>query len=115
MPAAAYPECLLPPLEPRAWVVVCNGAESFARIGEREGFALDSVAEGEPPVALQLSVDAARDAGQPPERIVLRPAPGRYLARRRALVRSARSTGPVRRAVELDAERGEAGPRSPPG
>ena len=75
-PAAAYAECLLPPLEPRAWVVVCNGAESFARIGEREGFALDSVAEGEPPVALQLSVDAARDAGQPPERIVLRLAPG---------------------------------------
>ena len=75
-PAAAYPECLLPPLEPHAWVVVCNGAESFARTGEREGFALDSAAEGEPPVGLQLALDAARDAGRPPERIVLRSAPG---------------------------------------
>jgi len=79
VPAAAYAECLLPALEPRAWVVVCNGAESFARTGEREGFALDSAAEGEPPVALQLAVDAARAAGQPPERIVLRPAPGATL------------------------------------
>lgn len=79
LPTGAYPECLLPPLEPHAWVVVCNGAESFARTGEREGFALDSAAEGEPPVALQLAVDAARDAGRPPERIVLRPAPGATL------------------------------------
>ena len=79
VPAAAYPECLLPALEPRAWVVVCNGAESFARTGEREGFALDSAVEGEPPVGLQLSVDAARDAGPAPERIVLRAAPGATL------------------------------------
>ncbi len=79
VPAAAYPECLLPPLAPRTWVVVCNGTESFARTGEREGFALDSVAEGAPPVALQLSVDAARDAGQPPECIVLRATPGAAL------------------------------------
>ena len=79
MPVAAYPEYLLPALEPRAWVVVCSGAESFARTGEREGFALDSAAQGEPPVALQLSVDAARDAGRPPERIVLRAAPGATL------------------------------------
>jgi type II secretion system protein L len=75
-PAAAYTECLLPSLEPRAWVVVCDAAESFARTGEHEGFALDSAAEGEPPVGLRLFLDAARDAGQPPERIVLRPAPG---------------------------------------
>jgi type II secretion system protein L len=80
VPAAAYPECLLPRLEPRAWVVVCNGAESFARTGEREGSALDSAAEGEPPVGLRLALDAARDAGRPPERIVLRAAPGATLA-----------------------------------
>ncbi len=79
VPAAAYAECLMPALEPHAWVLVCNGAESFARTGEREGFALDSAAEGEPPVALQLAVDAARAAGQPPERIVLRPGPGASL------------------------------------
>jgi type II secretion system protein L len=79
LPAAAYPESLLPRLEPRAWVVVCNGAESFARTGECEGFALDSATEGEPPVGLQLSLDAARQAGRLPERIVLRAAPGAAL------------------------------------
>jgi len=79
VPAAAYPECLLPALERGTWVVVCNGAESFARTGEREGFVLDSAAEGEAPVGLRLAVDAARDAGRPPERIVLRAAPGASL------------------------------------
>jgi general secretion pathway protein L len=80
VPEAAYSECLLPALESGAWVVVCNGAESFARTGEREGFALDSAAEGEPSVALLLAVNAARDAGRLPERIVLRAAPGATLA-----------------------------------
>ena len=51
-PVAAYPETLLPPLEAGAWVVACNGDESFVRTGEAEGFALDSAAEDEPPVAL---------------------------------------------------------------
>jgi len=78
-PDAAYPECLLPELEPRAWVVVCNGADSFARTGEREGFALDSAANDEPPVGLQLCVDSVRDAGRPPQRIMLRAAPGEAL------------------------------------
>ncbi len=77
--AAAYPECLLPALEPHAWVVVCNGAESFARTGEREGFALDSAPDGGLPVGLQLAVDAAREAGRLPERIVLRAAAGATL------------------------------------
>jgi general secretion pathway protein L len=78
-PVAAYPESLLPPLEPGAWVVVCNGAESFARTGEREGFALDSAADAAPPVGLQLSMEAAREAGRLPERIVLRAAAGATL------------------------------------
>lgn len=79
VPGAAHPECLLPALEPHAWVVVCNGAESFARTGECEGFALDSATEGEPPVGLQLSIEAAREAGRPPERIVVRAPPGAKL------------------------------------
>ncbi|MFL6565069.1 MAG: type II secretion system protein GspL, partial [Burkholderiales bacterium] len=33
-PVAAYPETLLPPLEPGAWVVACNGDGSFVRTGE---------------------------------------------------------------------------------
>ena len=79
VPAGAYPECLLPALEHGAWVVVCNGAESFARTGERDGFALDSSGEDEPPVGLRLAVDAAREAGRLPERIVLRAATGATL------------------------------------
>lgn len=78
-PAAVHTECLLPALEPRAWIVVCNGAESFVRTGEREGFALDSAAGSEPAVGLQLAVDTAREADRPPQRIVLRAAPGATL------------------------------------
>ena len=78
-PDSAYPESLLPALEPGAWVVVCNGAESFVRTGELEGFALDGEADPEPPVGLQLALDAARAADRVPERIVLRGAPGAAL------------------------------------
>lgn len=74
-PDSAYPECLLPALEPRAWVLVCNGVDSFVRTGELEGFALDSDTDGEPPVGLQLALETARAAGRPPERIVVRAAP----------------------------------------
>src|SRR5262249_16784668 len=63
-PVAAYPETLLPPLEPGAWIVVCGGDGSFVRTAESEGFALDSVADDEPPVALRLALDAARTAGR---------------------------------------------------
>lgn len=73
-PAAAYPETLLPPLEPGAWIVVCGGDGSFVRTAESEGFALDSAADDEPPVALRLALDAARTAGQLPQRLVLRAA-----------------------------------------
>ena len=78
-PHSAYPECLLPALEPGGWVAVCNGAQSFVRTGEAEGFALDGDGEGEPPVGLQLALDAARAARRLPERIVLRAAPGASL------------------------------------
>src|SRR5262249_25657620 len=65
---------LLAPLEPGAWTVVCSGDESFVRSAEAEGFALDSVAGDEPPVALHLALDAARAAGRLPQRLVLRAA-----------------------------------------
>ncbi len=70
-PRSAVPECLLPPLEPRAWCVVCNGPDSFARVGKVEGFALDSPKPGEVPVALRLAVEKAA-----PEKIVVRTVPG---------------------------------------
>jgi type II secretion system protein L len=54
-PVAAYPETLLPPLEPGTWVAACNGDESFVRTGEAEVRA-HSAAEGEPPVALRLAL-----------------------------------------------------------
>ena len=78
-PDSAYPESLLPALEPGAWIVVCNGAESFVRTGELEGFALDGDADPEPPVVLQLALDAARAADRVPERIILRGGPGAAL------------------------------------
>jgi type II secretion system protein L len=73
-PAAAYPETLLPALEPGAWIVVCNGDESFVRTADAEGFALDSAGEDEPPVALRLALEAARAAGRLPQRLLLRAA-----------------------------------------
>ena len=73
---SACPECLLPELLPRAWTVVWNGGDSFARTGPAEGFALDSTKAGDPPVALRLALDEARGAASAPERIVVRVAPG---------------------------------------
>jgi general secretion pathway protein L len=78
-PVAAYPETLLLPLEADAWVVACNGDGSFVRTGEADGFALDSAAEDEPPVALRLALEAARAGGRLPQRVVLRAASGAAL------------------------------------
>jgi len=73
---SACPECLLPELQPRAWTVVWNGDDSFARTGPIEGFALDSAGPGEPPVTLRLALENARGAAATPARIVVRAAPG---------------------------------------
>lgn len=73
---SACPECLLPELPPRAWTVVWNGHDSFARTGPAEGFALDSTDPGDPPVALRLALHQARSAAPAPERIVVRVASG---------------------------------------
>ena len=73
---AAYPECLLPDLPARGWTVAWNGAQSFARTGEFQGFVLDLAAEGEVPVALRLALDEARARASAPERIVVRIAAG---------------------------------------
>jgi type II secretion system protein L len=73
---SAYPECLLAELTPRAWIVVWNGADSFARVAEAEGFALDSAAENAVPAALLLALEGARSSARTPERIVLRTTPG---------------------------------------
>ena len=76
---SAGPECLLPELLPRTWTVVWNGGDGFARTGTAEGFALDSNAAGDPPVALRLALEQARKAASAPERIVVRTAPGAAL------------------------------------
>jgi general secretion pathway protein L len=73
---SACPECLLPELLPRAWTVVWNGNDGFARTGPAEGFALDCTDPGDPPVALRLALEAARSAGSIPQQIVVRAAPG---------------------------------------
>lgn len=73
---SAYPECLLPELPPKAWTLVWNGDNSFARTGGVAGFALDSTDNGELPVSLRLALDEARGAASAPERLVLRVAVG---------------------------------------
>ena len=70
----AYPESLLPQVLPHTWTVVWNGNDSFARTGEAEGFALDSTAAGDVPVALRLAVEGARKAGRDPQAILVRSA-----------------------------------------
>jgi len=72
----AGPECLLPELPERAWTVVWNGAESFARSGEFQGFALDLPGERDAPVALRLALEEARALDSAPARIVVRAAAG---------------------------------------
>ena len=72
----AGPECLLPELPERAWTVIWNGAESFARTGEFQGFSLDLPGEGDAPVALRLALEEARALDSAPARIVVRTAAG---------------------------------------
>ena len=69
---AAWTECLLAPLPPQAWTVVCGARTCYARTGEMEGLVLDRVNGAEAPVALQLALQAARDLGRAPERIEIR-------------------------------------------
>jgi general secretion pathway protein L len=71
-PQAACPECLLPRLAPGAWTVVWNGAASFARLGDLEGFALDAASGSDVPVSLVLALQKAREASAPPEKIIVR-------------------------------------------
>ena len=73
---SACPECLQPELLPKAWTVVWNADDSFARTGGVEGFALDSTDDGELPVSLRLALNEARSAAFAPERLVLRVAVG---------------------------------------
>ena len=75
-PRAAWPECLLAPLPPQAWTVVCGARTSYARTGEMEGLVLDRVNGAGVPVALQLALQAARESGRAPERIEVRTSRG---------------------------------------
>lgn len=70
---SAYPESLLPALEPRAWTVVWRGGEGFARTGENEAVALDFAEAHAAPAALQLALEQARSEGGGPQAIVVRP------------------------------------------
>ena len=73
---SACPECLLPEFLPKAWTLVWNGDNSFARTGGVAGFALDSTENGELPVSLRLALDEARSEASAPERLVLKVAAG---------------------------------------
>jgi general secretion pathway protein L len=75
-PHCAYPETLLAPLPAGAWVVVWNAGESFLRTGEFQGLALDEPQGDEPPVALRLALGEAREKGEKPAQVVVRPAEG---------------------------------------
>lgn len=75
-PHCAYPETLLTPLPAGAWVVVWNAGESFLRMGEFQGLALDEPQGDEPPVALRLALSGAREKGATPAQVVVRPAEG---------------------------------------
>ena len=69
---AAWPECLLAPLPAQAWTVICGARTCYARTGELAGLVLDRVDGAGAPVALQLALDAAREAGRAPARIEIR-------------------------------------------
>jgi len=69
---AAWPECLLAPLPPQAWTVICGARTYYARTSELAGLVLDRVDGAGAPVALQLALHAARESGRAPARIEIR-------------------------------------------
>ena len=71
---SAYPESLLPELEPHTWTVVSHGGEGFARIGENQAITLDCADADAAPAALRLALEQARAAGGGPQAIMVRPA-----------------------------------------
>lgn len=54
------PETLLPPCTPDSWALVWDGASGFLRTGGAAGMALDNGDAVTPPLALRLSLNAAR-------------------------------------------------------
>jgi general secretion pathway protein L len=69
---AAYPETLLPPLQPHTWTVVWLGGESFVRTDENEAVALDATQGDGAPSNLRLALEQARAAGTRPHALVVR-------------------------------------------
>jgi general secretion pathway protein L len=76
---AAWPECLLAPLPPQAWTVICGARTCYARTGEMEGLVLDRVDGAGAPVALQLALNAARESSRAPARIEIHAGEGAVL------------------------------------
>lgn len=72
---SAYPESLMPALEPHTWTVVWSGDEGFVRIGHNEAIALDLTEQGVTPVGLRLALENARAAGAAPQAMVVRSTP----------------------------------------
>jgi general secretion pathway protein L len=66
-------ELCLPELEPEAWTLVWSGSDGFVRTSAHVGLALDSGVDDLPPFALARALEDARIAGNPPDRILLRP------------------------------------------
>ena len=64
------------PQSRNAKLQVCRGESGFARTGDLEGFALDAGDTGEPPAALSLALDQAKNSPSAPDRLIVRAAPG---------------------------------------
>lgn len=70
-PRVALAETLLPKLEQAAWAAVWDGKQGFVRTGEYDGLAFDGGSQTEPPLALRLACDEARDNNAAPAELVL--------------------------------------------
>lgn len=60
------PETLLPRCAPDTWTLVWDGVSGFVRTGSASGMALDNGDAATPPLALRLSLNAARKNSPPP-------------------------------------------------
>lgn len=71
-PGAMWPETLLPKSQAGAWTVVWDGSAGFIKTGEFSGVPVDGGGTEAPPLALELAVQEAKQAGRAPKRISLR-------------------------------------------
>ena len=59
------PETFMPPVKPGTWALVWDGCSGFMRTSTASGMALDNGDLHAPPIALQLSLNAAQNSSPP--------------------------------------------------